>query len=76
MYDDVIFVSEKTMRDILSDDLKLVEKRYNRQLDNIGLENEMLALQLKNKNQDFDKLNKQYKTQQVNLLNYYRNTVN
>lgn len=65
IYDDVVFVSEKTMREILYDDLKQVESRYNRQLNNITLDNETLALELKKKNQDFEKLNKQFRTQQV-----------
>lgn len=65
IYDDVVFVSEKTMREILLDDLKTVERRYNRQLDSIAIESEQLALKLKNKNQDYEKLNRQYAAQQV-----------
>ncbi|XP_031627298.1 uncharacterized protein LOC116343411 [Contarinia nasturtii] len=64
IYDDVVFVSEKTMREILSDDLKKVEKRYNRQLDSFAIDNEMLSLKLKGKDRDYDKLNKQYKAQE------------
>lgn len=55
------------MREILSDDLKQVERRYNRQLDNIAIDNEQLALKLKNKIQDYEKLNRQYIAQQVML---------
>lgn len=65
IYDDVVFVSEKTMREILSDDLKTIERRYNRQLDNITIDNEQLALKLKNKIQDYEKLNRQYAAQKV-----------
>lgn len=65
-YDDVVFVSEKTMRDILSEDLTKVEKRYNQSLNYLALDNDMLALNLKNKTNDYDRLNKQYKAQQVN----------
>lgn len=53
------------MRDILSDDLKQVEKRYNRQLDNIVIDNEQLALKFKTKIRDLEKLNEQYRTLQV-----------
>lgn len=53
------------MREILYEDLKQVENRYNRQLNNITLDNGNLALELKKKNQDFEKLNKQFRTQQV-----------
>lgn len=53
------------MREILSDDLKQVEKRYNRQLDNITIENEQLALKFKNKIRDLEKLNEQNRTLQV-----------
>ena len=65
IYDDVVFVSEKTMKEILSDDLKTIERRYNRQLDNITIDNEQLALKLKNKIQDYEKLNRHYAAQQV-----------
>lgn len=59
------FVSEQTIKDILADDLKQVEKRYNRQLDSLALDNEKLVLKLKNKDREYDKLNREYKTQQV-----------
>lgn len=58
------------MRDLLSEDLKKVEKRYNQQLNYLTVDNEMLALNLKNKRQDYEKLNKQYENQQViNIIN-------
>lgn len=63
---DVCFVSDRTMREILTDDMKQVERRYNRQLDNFAVDNEQLALRLKNKIQDNDKLNRQNTSQQVN----------
>lgn len=53
------------MRDVLSEDLKNLEKRYNKQLNYIGLDNEMLSLNLKNKEHDFKKLNEQYRNLQV-----------
>lgn len=65
IYDDVIFVSERSMKDLLAEDLKDVKKRYDKQLNYIGLDNEMLSLNLKNKDHDYKKLHDQYKTLQV-----------
>lgn len=65
IYDDVIFVSERTMKDILSEELTTLENRYNKQLNHIGVDNEELSSNLKNKDRDYKKLHEQYKNLQV-----------
>lgn len=54
------------MRDILAEDLKSLEKRYNKQLEFIGLDNETLSLKLRQKNNEVKRLNENYKSLLVN----------
>lgn len=61
----MVFVSGESMKEVLSDHLKKVDKHYNLRLDSIAIDNEALALQLKDKDRNYDQLNKEYRTQKV-----------
>lgn len=63
-----MFVSERSMRDILAEEMRKSERRYNEHLNSITNNNESLTHNLRNKNQDYDKLNSELQNLKVKWI--------
>lgn len=50
---------------MIEDDKKRLENHFNRRIEQIEEENELLEIQLKNKNQEISKLDKQFRDKRV-----------